>query len=79
MKVTVAPNPSVNEFRLQVISQSNAPITIQISDAYGRVKATITGVQNNQVVTLGGDYRPGTYFAQVTQDVNHKTVQLIKL
>ncbi len=45
----------------------------------GRVMATITGVQKGSLVTLGGNYRGGSYFAEVVQGANHKTVKLIKL
>jgi hypothetical protein len=79
LKVNVAPNPSTSNFRLSVVSESTGPITIKISDAYGRVKATITGVQNNQVVTFGENYIPGTYFTEVVQGNKQKTVMLIKL
>jgi hypothetical protein len=77
--VTVSPNPSSNDFRIKVESSSNEAITIRVIDAVGKSLATMTGVQNNQVVSLGGNYGGGTYFAEVVQGTNHKTVKLIKL
>jgi hypothetical protein len=78
-KVTVAPNPTTTDFRMKVETSSNTPIGIRLFDATGRVLATITGVQNNQTVTFGGNYIAGSYFAEVIQGNNHKTVKLIKL
>jgi hypothetical protein len=78
-KVTVAPNPSTTDFKIKVESNSNELINIRIIDAMGRVMGTITGVQKGSMVTLGGNYRGGSYFAEVVQGANHKTVKLIKL
>ncbi|MGI8582091.1 MAG: HYR domain-containing protein, partial [Chitinophagaceae bacterium] len=78
-KVTAAPNPSTTDFKIKVESISNELINIRIIDAMGRVMATITGVQKGSLVTLGGNYRGGSYFAEVVQGANHKTVKLIKL
>ena len=78
-KVIVAPNPSTTDFRLHVQSSSNAPINIQVTDAVGRVLAVITSVHSNSEVTFGLNYRGGSYFAEVVQGANHKTVKLIKL
>ena len=78
-KVIVAPNPSTTDFRLHVQSSSNAPINIRVIDAVGRVLAVITSVHSNSEVTFGGNYRGGSYFAEVVQGANHKTVKLIKL
>jgi hypothetical protein len=78
-KVIVAPNPSTTDFRLHVQSSSNAPINILVTDAVGRVLAVITSVHSNSEVTFGGNYRGGSYFAEVVQGANHKTVKLIKL
>ncbi|MDB5221641.1 MAG: hypothetical protein JWN83_308, partial [Chitinophagaceae bacterium] len=79
IKVNVAPNPAVNDFRLYVQSTSNELMTIKITDAFGQIKATITGLQNSQLVTFGGNYRAGTYFAEVIQGNSRKTVKLVKL
>jgi hypothetical protein len=78
-KVVVYPNPSATDFRIQVQSNSDELINIRVVDALGRVIATITGVQKTSLVTLGGNYRGGSYFAEVVQGANHKTVKLIKL
>jgi len=78
-KVIVAPNPSTTYFKIRVQSNSNEMISIKVFDALGRVVAIITGAQKNQDVTLGENYRGGSYFAEVVQGVNHKTVKLIKL
>ena len=77
--VNVSPNPSTTDFKIKVESNSNELISIRVFDALGRLVTIITGVQKNSLVTLGGNYRGGSYFAEVVQGTNHKTVMLIKL
>ena len=78
-KVIVAPNPTTTEFKIRVESSSNELISIRVVDAAGRVRAIITGVHKNQLVTIGQNYIGGNYFAEVIQGANRKTVKLIKL
>ncbi len=80
--VTVMPNPSSTNFRLNIQGNGSAPVNVRITDVTGRVFET----QNKQVfkltnitVTLGDNYKPGTYFAEVTQGTNRRIVTLIKL
>ena len=77
--VIVVPNPSTTDFKIRVESSSNELITIKMIDDLGMVRATLTGVLRNQLVTIGGNYPGGSYFAEVLQGTNHKTVKLIKL
>ena len=78
-KVTVAPNPSTTDFHIKVESNSNELIKIRVIDVLGRVITTIIRVQKNSLVILGGNYRGGSYFAEVIQGANHKTVKMVKL
>ena len=82
LAVTVMPNPSNTNFRLNIQGNGSAPVSIRITDVTGRVFET----QNKQVfkftnvtVTLGDKYKPGTYFAEIIQGINRMTVTLIKL
>lgn len=76
--VNVSSNPTNAQFRLQVESNSKEKISIQISDAQGRVLERIESKQPGQPVYLGTRYRPGVYFAQIIQGANKKTVKLVK-
>jgi hypothetical protein len=78
-KVNVASNPANIQFRLQVESSAKEKILIQISDAQGRVIERIESKMSSQSIYLGNRYRPGIYFATITQGNNSKTVKLVKL
>lgn len=77
--VTVSPNPTNTNFKIKVNSISEQLITIKVSDAAGRVLTALNSVQNNSLVTFGGTFRSGTYFAEVTQGIHRKTIKLVKL
>jgi hypothetical protein len=77
--VNVSSNPTDVQFRLQVESSATEKIAIQISDAQGRIIERIQGKLPSQAIYLGSRYRPGMYFARITQGSNRKTVKLIKL
>jgi hypothetical protein len=78
-QVVVSPNPSTTNFKLQVNSNSNQLINIRVIDAAGKVITTLNSVHNNSYITLGANYRSGTYFAEVTQGIHRKTIKLIKI
>ena len=77
--VIVSSNPTNAQFRLLVETSTQEKITIQISDAQGRVVEQIQGKLSKQAIYLGNRYGSGIYFAQIIQGNNRKTVKLIKL
>jgi HYR domain/PA domain len=77
--VTVSPNPSVNDFRLQVISNSNEPITVRLTDVSGTVREQSQVINNASGIRVGANLTGGTYFAEVIQGTNRQVVKLIKL
>lgn len=80
LELLVSPNPSTSYFKLQVVTGSNAPVTLRILDALtGRVISTFSRLTNNSSITIGDDLRAGTYYAEILQGNSRKTVQLIKL
>ena len=76
--VIVSSNPTDVQFRLQVESSTTEKISVQVSDAAGRVIERIES-RYSEAIYLGNRYRPGIYFAQITQGNNKKIVKLIKL
>jgi hypothetical protein len=77
--VTVSPNPSATDFRLNVQSNSNEPISILVKDAVGRVIATYTKGNKNSPSVIGSSFKKGSYYAEIIQGKNRKTVKLIKI
>ena len=77
MSVNVYPNPSVSDFKLQVVTAAKEKITVRIMDLQGRSFKSIT-VQPYQTTTIGSDLKAGAYMMEVKQGNNVKTTKLIK-
>ena len=76
--VRVSNNPTHTQFRLDIETNKEETIAIQVSDVQGRIIQRIQANHPFQPVYLGTGYRPGVYFAQVMQGTSIKTVKLIK-
>lgn len=79
-KVEVYPNPSANDFKLNIESKSNEPVTIRIIDMRGK---EINVIQNNKTklnsLQIGARLIAGTYFVEISQGNNKQMVKLVKL
>lgn len=71
-------NPSSGSFTLNASSYADAPLILSIIDISGRVieRQHLTA---NQIIKIGGRYRPGVYLAQIIQDTKRKVIKLIKI
>ena len=76
--VRVSNNPTHTQFRLDVETNKEEIVAIQISDVQGRIIQRIQANHPFQPIYLGTNYRTGVYFAQVIQGTSIKTVKLIK-
>lgn len=79
LKVTVMPNPTTTFFTLKFESRHQAPVTLRVMDANGRVVDARSGIVPNSTFQIGANYQSGTYFAEIMQGTQRKLVQLIKL
>jgi hypothetical protein len=78
--VKVFPNPSTEEFNIQVLTNNNSPVTVTITDVSGRKISSITiPVSKLTVATVGKGLVGGIYYAQVIQGDQLQTVKLVKL
>jgi hypothetical protein len=77
--VLVSPNPSASIFKLLVTGNNNQRISLRVTDAIGRVVFINDKVLAGEVVVIGASFRGGTYFAEVVQGDNKKTVKLVKV
>ena len=51
----------------------------EVTDVLGTVKEMKTNVPANSIITLGNNYRPGTYFIELQQGKDRRQLKLIKL
>jgi hypothetical protein len=74
-KVRVLPNPSKEEFVVNLLTATNAGTTVRVTDAQGKIITTqfVTGSS----LKFGKAFKPGAYFMQVMQ--NNKVIYTQKL
>ncbi|MBE7174059.1 MAG: T9SS type A sorting domain-containing protein [Williamsia sp.] len=77
--IVMYPNPSRSAFAIVVKSGDNNIISLRISDASGRLIEAISGVRTGETKQFGAGYMPGTYYVEIVQGNQHKTVKLVKL
>jgi hypothetical protein len=77
IKQMVWPNPSQQQFTLQVVSNSNVPVELKVFDMVGRQVYLIKGSANLQY-QFGSEFKSGIYIAEVRQGNVRSTVKLIK-
>jgi hypothetical protein len=76
--VRVLPNPSVSFFSLLISGNNNEAISLRVTDLMGRVIETRTGLATGQEFKIGGAYKQGVYFAELSQGNKIKLIKLIK-
>jgi hypothetical protein len=76
--VKVFPNPSQDQFSLYLENASNDKVHIVVYDAMGREVKKFEKEGGNIPVIFGRDLKGGSYFVEVRQGENHKTLKLIK-
>jgi carbonic anhydrase/acetyltransferase-like protein (isoleucine patch superfamily) len=77
--VNVSPNPSKNDFYIQIKSERRAPATIRILNTVGSLQSVMKINDPSTKIKVGEKLLPGTYFAEITQGKEKKVVKLIKL
>jgi len=75
--VNVAPNPTVADFKVQVLTSGKEKITVRILDMQGRMYKTLT-VTASSLISIGNDLKAGSYLMEVRQGNNVKTTKLLK-
>jgi hypothetical protein len=77
MKVNVYPNPTVSDFKLQVVTAGKQTINVRITDAQGRSIKTFE-IMPYQTINVGSDLKAGTYMMEVRQGNEVKVSKLLK-
>lgn len=76
--IRVFPNPTTNDFQLQVIASERQIASVSISDVLGKEIKTLN-IMPGQSARLGNELKPGLYMIRVKQGNYVKTEKLIKL
>jgi hypothetical protein len=79
LKVVVMPNPTRTFFTIKLESKHDAPVTLRMVDASGRVVESRSNIGSNSTIQVGHNYNAGNYFAEFVQGNRRKTIQLIKV
>lgn len=74
---TVWPNPSTNDFNLEVQSTSNEKVVLNIFDLNGRLLSNLN-TNSNQTTLFGKDLKAGTYLVLVRQGNSSTTIRVVK-
>jgi hypothetical protein len=76
--VVLAPNPSFDNFGLQIKSKSYEKVTIKIFDIHGRIIQKINS-NPEEIISFGNQLSSGFYFIETTQELERKVIKAQKL
>jgi hypothetical protein len=79
LSVQVLPNPSAIEFTLLIKAEQTGTINLRVLDIQGRVLEQRSNISPTQKLVIGEGFRPGIYFAEITQGTDRKVIKLLKL
>jgi hypothetical protein len=77
MEVKIFPNPTVNDFKLEVLTAGKEQINVRVLDGQGRLFKTFK-VMPYQTISVGAELKAGSYLVEVRQGSSLKTTKLIK-
>ncbi len=76
-RVTVSPNPTADYFQV-VVKGNNQPVTVRVANAMGKSMFASNRIAANNTTKFGYGWAPGTYFVEIIQGQERKTVRLVK-
>ncbi len=77
MEVKIFPNPTVSDFKMEVLTARTEEINVRVLDNLGRVYKTFR-VMPYQTIALGAELKAGSYLIEVRQGTVVKTTKVIK-
>ncbi|MEJ7694910.1 T9SS type A sorting domain-containing protein, partial [Daejeonella sp.] len=77
LQAKMLPNPSSNYFTLTIGSGINKPAIVKIYNAIGGIVEIRNNVYSTSL-TLGSNYKPGVYFAEVSQGNEKVMMKFVK-
>lgn len=76
--VKISPNPSVSDFKLQIVTSIIEKTTIKILEIHGKIIKELILSPYQKNISIGSDLHAGTYIIEVKQGKNIKTTKLLK-
>ncbi len=74
------PNPTTNYFSITIKGNRKLGLVyFNITDVSGRVLETRSGLAVGETITIGENYRPGTYILQASQGNQKQQMKLLKI
>ncbi|MFT3911051.1 MAG: proprotein convertase P-domain-containing protein [Ferruginibacter sp.] len=77
MEVKIFPNPTVSDFKLEVLTSGTEEITVRVLDNLGRLYKNFK-VMPYQTIALGAELKAGSYLVEVRQGKTVKTTKVIR-
>ena len=77
-EVLVYPNPAVESFNFKINSGSTELVSIIVYDLIGNIIYEAKDLLPNQIYTIGSEFYPGMYMAEVQQGAYKKTIKISK-
>ncbi len=77
IEVKVFPNPTHNNFNLQINTLNQSPVDVSIMDVQGKLIKRLTA-KPNEISSIGNDLQSGVYLIKVVQGKQIKTVKVVK-
>ena len=76
--VKISPNPSVSDFKLQIVTSVIEKTTVKILELHGRLIKEMILSPYQKHISLGSELIAGTYIIEVRQGNNMKKTKLLK-
>ena len=78
--ITITPNPSSYQFSISTATNSaNLKLSLKVMNAAGQLIEARNNLLSGEIIKLGNNYTPGSYFIQIVQGDQRRTIKLIKL
>jgi hypothetical protein len=81
-KISIAPNPFRERFRIYIAQDEPVPCEVQITDISGKQRLKMKGSLaeiNKKIETFAPSMNPGTYVLQIKSKNLRQTIQLVKI
>lgn len=76
--IKVMPNPSTTSFTIVTQSKNPQPLHLRIVDGLGRIVEQRSNLSANGTLTVGNNYKPGLYYAEIMQGNERVVLKLVK-
>jgi hypothetical protein len=78
VRIIATPNPSVGDFLIVVQGGGVSGLRLRVDDLLGRHIEMRNGLSANEILRIGGAWKPGVYIAHVFEGKNQYSFKLVK-